>query len=163
LVIIRLTGVLPHSCVTAPWMTFSSVMNPASFFFSKTGSCLKPLWIMSLEALLKWSSGATFGAGFIKDLTFVVAGSSLALFTHRLATTPANLPFSSRTARTGVVPFLNRSMHLERGSFSSTVENFSEKTSPTKVVLMDFFLCLVMGEVKFKVCNPRVLPDAVDF
>lgn len=138
LVMISLMGVFPHCWVTAPWMTFSSVMNPASFFSSKTGSCLSPLWIMSLAALLKESSGSIFGAGFIRDFTFVVAGSSLDRFIILLAMMALNLPSSSSTARTGFVPFLKSSMHFDSGSFSLTVTSFLEKTSPTEIVGMVF-------------------------
>ncbi len=117
-VIISLILVLPHCWVTAPWMMFSSVMKPNSFFPSKTGSCLTPLSIMSLAALLRDVVGSTLGAGRIRVLTFVDAGSSPDLIIHRLVITPAYLPLSSKTARTGGISFLNKSKHLDSASFS---------------------------------------------
>ena len=82
-----------------------------------------PLWIIRFAALLIGICGSTFGAGFIRDFTFMVEGSSRDLFTQRLATTPAYLPFSSRTAMTGGISLcvLNTSMHLEIGSSWLTV------------------------------------------
>jgi len=102
---------------------FSSVTKPVSFFFSKMGICLMPLWIMSLAALLSVVSGSSFGAGRVRVFTLVVAGSRFDLFIHRLAMTPAYLPFSFSTAITGGISFLKSSRHLESGSFSLTVAN----------------------------------------
>ena len=101
---------------------------------------------MSVAALLNESSGSIRGAGFMRDLTFVEAGSSLDLFTILRAMTPVNLPSSSITARTGFVPFLKSSMLLDNGSFSLTVENFLEKMSPTEIVAIIFFLGWVIGK-----------------
>ena len=85
-----------------------------------------PLCIMSFAALLSEVSSSSFGAGRISVFTLVVAGSSLDLFIHRLAMTPVYLSFSSRTAITGCISFLNSSKHLERGSFSFTVAKLFE-------------------------------------
>ena len=82
-----------------------------------------PLLIIRFAALMIATCGSTFGAGFISDLTFMVEGSSRDLFIQRLATTPAYLPFSSRTAMIGGISLcvLNISMHLEIGSSWLTV------------------------------------------
>src|SRR3990172_7715853 len=129
----------------------SSVTNPTSLFFSKTGSCLTPLSIINLAALLRETSGSNLGAGLIKVLTFVVAGSSLDLFIHRLAITPEYLPFSFITARTGGISFLNKSKHLESASFSLTDEKPFDKTSFTEIgFTITFSSSLVMDKVEFK-------------
>src|SRR4030043_2283385 len=117
-------------------MMLSSVMNPKSFRFSKTGSCLTPLSIINLAVLLRDTLGSTFGAGRVKVLTFVDAKSSPDLIIHRLVITPAYLPLSSKTARTGGISFLNMSMHLDRVSFSLTVKNLFEQTSLTEIELI---------------------------
>lgn len=96
----------------------SSVMNPKSFFPWKTGSCLIPLSIMSLAALLRAMVGSTFGAGRVRVFTFVVEGSSPDLIIARLVITPTYLPFLSKTARTGGISFLNEAELLDNASFS---------------------------------------------
>src|SRR4030066_820230 len=101
-----------------------------------------PLWIIRFAALLIATWGSTFGAGFIRDLTFTVEGSSRDLLTQRLATTPTYFPFSSRTATMGGISMcvLNSSMHLEIGSSWLTVGNSPfVKTSPTEVDLIITF------------------------
>ena len=80
-----------------------------------------PLWIIIFAALLSDISKSVFGAGFMRALTFVEAGSVLDLVIHRLEITPTYLPFSSTTARTGGSSFLKSSRHLDRGSFSLTL------------------------------------------
>jgi hypothetical protein len=92
-----------------------------------------------LDALLREKSSETLGAGRIKVLTFVVAGSSLDLITHRLAITPTYLLLPSKTARTGGISFLNRSKHFDNAPFSETVENFFEKISSTEIDLIMLF------------------------
>lgn len=99
---------------------FSSVTKPISLSFSKTGSCLTPLSIMSFAILDMVSSGETFGAARMSVFTLVDAGSSLDLRIHRRVITPVNLPFASRTARTGGISVLNASRHLDSVSLSFT-------------------------------------------
>lgn len=103
-------------------MMLSSVMNPRSLFFSKTGSCLIPLCIISLAVLPRENSGETLGAGLVSVLTFEVAGSRLDLIAHLLVTTPRYLPLLFVTASTGGISFLKISRHLDMGSVSWTDE-----------------------------------------
>ncbi len=56
----------------------------------------------------------------MRVLTLVVVGSSLDRRMVRLVTIPRYLPFSFRTARTGGIPFLKASKHLDSVSFSCT-------------------------------------------
>ena len=101
-----------------------------------------PLLIIRLAALLIAVCGSTFGAGLIRDFTFMVEGSSRDLFTHRLATTPTYLPFSSKTAMTGGISLcvLKTSMHLEIGSSWLTVgKSPFVQMSATKIGLIITF------------------------
>ena len=138
LVIILSMVVLPHSSVTAPWMMSSSVTNPMSLFFSKTGSCLMPLSIISLAVLPRLNSGETLGADRIRVLTFVFSGSGLDLIIHRLEMTPWYLPFWFTTAITGGISFLKISKHLDMGSFILTVKKFFVNTFRTGMALINF-------------------------
>ena len=121
------------------------------------GSWRIPLSIMSLAVLLSEVSGSSFGAGRIRVLTFVDAGSRRDLFTQRLAMTPVYLPLLSRTAITGGSSFLNSSRHLESGSSSLTVANFLEHTSRTRMLLIIIIPLLVIVEVEFKPIKSFVL------
>jgi hypothetical protein len=101
-----------------------------------------PLWIIKFAALLIAICGSTFGAGFIRDLTFIVEGSNRDLFIQRLATTPTYLPFSSKTAITGGISLcvLKTSMHLEIGSSWLTVgKSPFVQISPTRICLIITF------------------------
>ncbi len=112
-------------------MMSSSVMNPVSLFFSKTGSCLIPLWIISLAVLPRENSGETFGAGRVRVLILVVAGSRFDLVAHLWVMTPSYLPLLFVTARTGGISFLKMSKDLDRESVSSMVEKPFEQMSFT--------------------------------
>lgn len=87
-VIIVSTLALPNSCITAAWIMFSSVTKPMSLFFSKSGSCLMPVWIMNFAILLRESSAVSWGAVLMRVLTFVIAGSCLVLRIERLVIMP---------------------------------------------------------------------------
>ena len=116
-------SVLPHPSATAPWITFSSVTNPSSLPFSNIGSCRMPLPIINFANALKEISGVTTGATCISERTLATVGSSRDRKIDRLVIIPIYLPFSSKTAKTGGIPFLKLSRHLESVSFSWTELN----------------------------------------